>query len=93
MLQKFPVNKFEWIEDNSQFKKDLKKNYNEGSDKGCSHEDDIQYPQKLHELHNDLPFLPERMKIKKLGKHFTNLHGKSEYVIHIRKLKQALNHG
>ena len=33
------------------------------------------------------------MKIKKLGKHFTNLHGKSEYVIHIRKLKQALNHG
>ena len=25
MLQKFPVNKFEWIEDNSQFKKDLKK--------------------------------------------------------------------
>ena len=32
------------------------------------------------------------MKIKKLGKHFTNLHGKSEYVIHIRKLKQALNH-
>ena len=65
MLQKFPVNKFEWIEDNSQFKEDFKKNYNEGSDKGCLLEDDIQYPQELHELHNDLPFLPERMKMKK----------------------------
>ena len=93
MLQKFPVNKFEWIEDNSQFKEDFQKNYNEESHEGYSLEDDNQYPQKLHELHNDLPFLPERMKIKKLGKHFTNLYGKSEYVIHIRKLKQALNHG
>ena len=23
----------------------------------------VQYPQKLHELHNDLAILPERMKI------------------------------
>ena len=27
------------------------------------------YPEKLHELHNDLPFLPERMKIEKVEKH------------------------
>ena len=26
-------------------------------------EADVQYPEKLHELHNDLRFLPERMKI------------------------------
>ena len=24
---------------------------------------DEKYPEKLHNLHNDLPFLPERMKI------------------------------
>ena len=24
---------------------------------------DVQYLKKLHELHNDLPYLPERMKI------------------------------
>ena len=26
-------------------------------------ETDVQYSEKLHELHNDLPFLPERKKI------------------------------
>ena len=33
----------------------------------------------LHEFHNDLPFLPERMKIEKVEKLVTNLHGKTEY--------------
>ena len=44
-------------------------------------------------LHNDLPFLPERMKIEKVEKLVANLHDKAEYVIHITNLKQALNHG
>ena len=48
---------------------------------------------KLHELHNDLPFLLERMKIEKVEKLVANLPDKTEYVIHIRKLKQALNQG
>ena len=34
-----------------------------------------------------------RMKIEKFEKLVTNLHDKTEYVIHIRNLKQALNHG
>ena len=33
------------------------------------------------------------MKLEKGEKLVTNLHDKSEYVIHIRNLKQALNHG
>ena len=53
---------------------------------------DVQYLEKLHELHNDLPFLPERMKIKQVEKLVANLHDKTEYVIHIRNLKEALNH-
>ena len=71
----------------------LLKKYNEESDEGYSLEVDVQYPEKLHELHNDLPFSPERMKIGKVEKFVTNLHDKTEYVIHIRNLKQALNHG
>ena len=33
------------------------------------------------------------MKIEKVEKLVANLHDKTEYVIHIRNLKQALNHG
>ena len=33
------------------------------------------------------------MKIEKVGKLVDNLHDKTEYVIHIKNLKQALNHG
>ena len=33
------------------------------------------------------------MKIEKIEKPAANLHDKTEYVIHIRNLKQALNHG
>ena len=48
----------------------------------------------MHELHNDLPFfLPERMKIEKVKKLVVSLHDKTEYIIHIRSLKQTLNHG
>ena len=63
MSHKLPVNKFEWIKDTSQFIEDFIKNCNEETDEGYFLEFDIQYPEKLHELHNDLLFLPERIKI------------------------------
>ena len=63
MSQKLPVNKFEWIENNYQFNEDFIKKYNEESNEGYFLEVDVEYPEKLHELHNDLPFLPGRMKI------------------------------
>ena len=90
MSQKLPVNKFEWIEDTSQFNEDFIKN--EESNEGYFLEVDVQCPEKLHELHNNLPFLPERIKLEKIEKLVANLHDKTEYVIHIRNLKQALNH-
>ena len=55
---KLSVNNFEWIEDTSQFNEDFTKNFTEESDEGYFLEVDVQYPEKLHELHNDLPFLP-----------------------------------
>ena len=69
------------------------KNYNEESDEGYFLETDVQYLEKLHELYNDLPFLLDRIKIEKVEKLLANLHDKTEYVIHIKNLKQALNHG
>ena len=67
------------------------KNLNEENDERHLLEVDLQYPEKLHELHNDLSFLPQRVKIEKFKKLLANLHDKTEYVIHIRNLKQALN--
>ena len=66
-VQKLPVNNFQWIiKDTAQFNEDLKKNYNEEIDEDYFVKADVQYLQKLHELHNDLPFLTERMKIEKM---------------------------
>ena len=44
-------------------------------------------------MHEGLPFLLERMKIGKCKKLACNLYDKKNYVVHIRSLKQALNHG
>ena len=65
MSRKLPINNFEWIDNTSQFNEDFIKGYNEESDEGDFLEAGAQYPRKLHDLHNDLPFLPERMEIEK----------------------------
>ena len=92
-MQKLQVNKFEWIEDISHFNEDFIKNYIEESNEGYFLEVDVQFPEKLHELHDNLPILPERMKLKKAGKLVTNLHDNFEYVIQIKNLEKALNRG
>ena len=51
-------------------------NYNEDNDEGYVFEVDVQYPEKLLDLHNDLPFLLGRMKIEKVEKFVANLHDK-----------------
>ena len=75
------------------FTEEFIKNYDEDSDKGYILEVDVKYSKNLHGLHDDLPFLPERMKIDKCEKLVCKLYDKRNYVVHIRSLKQALNHG
>ena len=45
-----------WVEETSQFNEDFIKSYNENSNIVHFFEVDAQYPEELHELHNDLPF-------------------------------------
>ena len=52
----------------------------------------MEYLKELHENHNELPFLAERMKIGREEKLVPNLKDKKEYVIHIKALDQALKH-
>ena len=93
MSQKLPVNGFKWINDVAGIDEEFIRNYNEDNDKEYILEVDVKYPRKLHDLHSDLPFLPKRMKIDKCKKLVCNLRNKKKYVVHIRSLKQALNHG
>ena len=89
MCKKFPVDGFKWIDDLSTFNENLIKDYNENSDIGYFHEVDIEYPKELFNKHKDLPFSPNREKIKKVVKLVTSIEDKEKYVIHIA----ALNHG
>ena len=93
MSQRLPVNNFNWVEDTSIINEEFIKNYNENSSKGYILEVDVKYPKKLHDLHSDLPFLPKRIKIDKCKKLVCDLHNKKKYVVHIKSLKQELNHG
>ena len=92
MSQKLPVNSFKWVE-NNEINEEFIKNYNENNNKGYILEVDVKYPKNLHDLHSDLPFLSKRMKINKCKKLVCNLQNKKKYVVHIKSLKQALNHG
>ena len=73
MLQMLLVNNFEWIKDTSKFNADFIKNYNEESDESFFLEIDVECPEILQKLHNDLLLLPERMKIEKVKKFLSNL--------------------
>ena len=98
--ESLPVNGFKWADTsetsalarNNIINEEFIKNYNENGKKGYIFEVDIKYPEKLHDLHSDLPFLPERMEINKCKKLVCNLYNKKKYVVHINSLKQALNH-
>ena len=93
MSQKLPVNGFKLVNELSKFNENFTKNYDENSNKGYFLEVDVEYPKSLFNLHKDLPFLPEREKILKCNKLVRNIRDKEKYVVHIRALKQALNHG
>ena len=69
------------------------KNYDGNSDMRNFLEVHVEYPKNLFSLHRDLPFLPKRKKIEKCRKLVCDFFDKKKYVVHIKALKEALNHG
>ena len=60
----------------------------------CILEVDLEYPKKLHDLHNNYPLAPERIMCEnKVEKLIPNLRNKEKYVIHYKNLKQYLDLG
>ena len=77
----------------SKFNEGFIKKFDEDCKKGCFLEVDIDYPKELFNFDKYLPFLPERQKIEKAEKLICSIEDREKYIIHIRFLKQALNHG
>ena len=90
MCKKLPVSDFKWVDDLSIFTEEFIENYDEEIDIGYYLVVDVEYPRNLHKLHNDLPFLPERMKINNCTTLVCNLNDKENYPVHILALKQLL---
>ena len=62
MSQYLPTGGFRWMTQKQIDKIDLAK-YNEDSEKGLILEVDLEYPEGLHDLHNDYPLAPEKVKV------------------------------
>ena len=67
MSKKLPVNGFRWLDSDkiNEINEEFIKNYNENDNKCYILEVDVRYSKRLHDLHSDLPFLPERIEINK----------------------------
>ena len=90
MIQELPTGWFKWVNNASRFTPDEIGKYN---NKGYLLEVDVRYRKELHDSHNDLSFMCEKMKINGVGKLVPNLYSKKNYVIHIRALDQLSNMG
>ena len=89
MSQPLPTGRFRWVSIKPYEVVELAACTN----KGYLLEVDVKYLKDLHDQHNDLPFMCERMKINEVEKLVPNLKDKKNYVIHIQALDQALTHG
>ena len=89
MSQPLPTGGFHWVD----IKPDKILKLAKRKSNGYLLEVNIRYPQELHDSHNDLPLMCERMKINGVEKLISNLYDKKRYVIHIRALEQTLKHG
>lgn len=94
MMQHLPISGFKWCEDEFSVQKIL--NMTDDDPIGYFLEVDLDYPESLHDKHNDYPFcaesrcVPDKKNVKKL---LLTLFDKKNYVIHYRMLKLAMRHG
>ncbi|XP_071052136.1 uncharacterized protein [Onthophagus taurus] len=94
MRRKLPTGGFRWLSDEEIQKLDIY-NTEDDSEKGYVFEVDLEYPEAIHDEHNDLPFCPERIVPpgSKNAKLIANLENKTKYIIHYVNLKQCIKFG
>ena len=94
MSQPLPTGGFCWVEVRKDWNpRDVIKKLMVVKDRGYLLEVDVSYPRELHDYHNDLPFMCEKMKVSRVEKLVPNSYYKMKYVIHIKALTQDIEHG
>ena len=78
MTKQLPTSGFKWMTDNE---------LDDSNHPICFLEVAVEYPEDLHNLHNDYPLAPERIKIGNVEKLIPNLYGKTNYVVYYEYLK------
>ena len=79
MSKPLPTKGFKWMTEDEL---DAWKNH------PCILEVDLEYPNELHDDHNEYPLAPERIIVGKVEKLIPNLNNKTRYVVHYENLKQ-----
>ena len=92
MISNLPAHGFKW-KNGEDFTTEKIDELVKEKKRGYILEVDVEYPKELHENHNELPFLTERMRIGRVEKLVPSLKDKKAYVVHNKALDQALNHG
>ena len=93
MSKKLPINGFKWENDLSRFNENFIKNYYKNSDVRYFLEVHIEYQNIYGVLHMKTYHFYLKKKLGKVEKRGCSIEDKEKYEIHIRGLKQALNHG
>ena len=92
MSEKLPSHGFKWLTGGEMEK--IYENRHNLNKIPCILEVDIEYPENLHDLHNDYPLCPEKVKCKNgVEKLIPNLRNKKKYVLHYKNLIQCLDMG
>ena len=92
MSEKLPTHGFKWLTGGEIEK--IYENRHNLNKMPCILEVDLEYPENLHNLHNDYPLCPEKVKCKNgVEKLIPNLRDKTKYVLHYKNLIQCLDLG
>ena len=95
MSCKLPYGDFEWVKGEDLSINDIMKYNEETDDIAYVLEVDLEYPDELHELHNDYPLACERYQPKgdNCYKLCGTFHDKKDYIVHIKNLQLYLKLG
>ena len=78
MSNPLPTHGFDWVPE---------EDFKNWKNIPCILEVNLEYPNHLHDLHNDYPLAPERLVVNKVEKLIPNLNNKEKYVVHHKTLK------